>query len=696
MYRKIIAATLISLASLGAAFVLQLSPPVKLFSLKGGDLQFKLFAQSGQADPRIVLITVDQASLDHFEKDNIPFPWPRSLYNPIIEYCTQGGAKALIFDILYNNNSPYGVEVDKDFAAAIKASGRVYLAAAFSRGSDAGVLPDLSRFGLAQQGKAAPSLERKSASLALPPLLDAATGIGNVNSRNDADGVFRRVIPFTTSQGRLIPILGAAAVIGEGSGGRFVENTLVVAGRTIPLDGDGAMLINYHGPRGTYRSYSAANVITSALKSAAGEVPPIPKEAFRDAYIFVGYTALGLFDNKATPLSPISPGMEIHANLLDNILNKDFLTPATRASNLFLSWVAAILVTAGVLLLNSVLAWAAAIVILSGALFFLLWRAFAGGYLVDLWTVTTTILAAVILSSAYRYWVEEKDRRFVAKAFGRYVSPQILAELTAHPETLALGGKKAVLTLLFSDLQGFTTISEKLPPEKVVQFLNLHMTAMSNIIYRHGGTIQTFLGDGIFAFWGAPVENPDHALLACRAAVEMLEENQRLSPELVQAGYEPAVLRIGLNSGPVVVGNMGSAERFDYTPIGDSVNLAARLEGVNKLYKTGILLSASTAAEVGDRLALRRVDKVRVKGKDEPIEIFTPCPDDDLREAAEEAIAAYRSQEWDVAECRFKQILDRWPGDSISSRYLQRITRFRQSPPADGTGWDGSVSLEKM
>jgi adenylate cyclase len=222
------------------------------------------------------------------------------------------------------------------------------------------------------------------------------------------------------------------------------------------------------------------------------------------------------------------------------------------------------------------------------------------------------------------------------------------------------------------------------------------MSAMTKIIYRYGGTVQTFMGDGIFAFWGAPVENPDQAILACRAAVDMQAENKRLKAELQQAGYMPVNLRIGLNTGPVVVGNMGSEQRFDYTPIGDSVNLAARLEGVNKLYKTEILLSATTAQAIGGQIGLRRVDKVRVKGKHEPIEIFTPCADDDLIAVNEAALMAYRDQDWDQADRLFKSILETWPEDSIATRYLERTRLFRQSPPDHGVDWDGSVALEKM
>ncbi len=696
MHRKIITIVLISLVASVLVYLLQLYPPVKIFVLKGDDLQFRLFAKPARADPRIILINVDQASLDHFEKDNIPFPWPRSLYNPIIEYSTAGGAKAVIFDILYNNESPYGVGVDKAFAAAIRASGRVHLAAALSQGKGGEPLTTLSRFGLPYQGTAPASLERFSASFPLPVLLDSAVGIGNVKSRNDADGVFRRVIPFTTATGRLIPVLGASAIASEANQGRFVANALEIGGRSIPINEQGEMLIRFHGPRGTYRSFSAANVIISAMREEKGEAPIIPKDTFRDAYVIVGYTALGLFDNKATPLSPVSPGMEIHANLLDNILNNDFMVPVSKTGNTLFSWLATVLAVVSVFLFNSVLAWAVAIFALLGVAYFTLSLTFAAGQLIGLWSVLTTMVTGLILASAYRYRIEGKDRRFISKAFSRYVSPQVLTELKANPEKLALGGEKAVLTMLFSDLEGFTSISEHLPPEKVVKFLNLHMSAMTKIIYRHGGTVQSFMGDGIFAFWGAPVKNPDQAILACRAAIEMQVENKRLAPELKEAGYVPVNLRVGLNSGAVVVGNMGSEQRFDYTPIGDSVNLAARLEGVNKLYKTEILLSAATAEAIGGQLDLRRVDKVRVKGKEDPIEIFTPCADKSLNKINEAAVMAYRNQDWDGADQRFNSILESWPGDSIATHYIERITRFRKSAPGDGADWDGSVALEKM
>ena len=696
MHKKLITIVLISLVASLLVLILRLYPPVQIFALKGDDLQFRLFSVPEKADPRIILIHVDQASLDHFEKDNIPFPWPRSLYNPIVEYATAGGANAVVFDILYNNDSPYGVAVDKAFAAAIKSSGKVYLAAALNQGNEGDSLAKASHFALSYEGTAPASLERNSASFPLPVLLDSVAGIGNVKSRNDPDGVFRRVIPFTTYQGQLIPVLGAAAIADEATTGHFRDHALEVAGRSIPINAQGEMLIRFHGPRGTYRSFSAANVIISAMQEKKGEQPVISKDVFRDAYVIVGYTALGLFDNKATPLSPVSPGMEIHANLLDNILNNDFMTPVSSMGNTIISWLVAIVAIAGVFLLNSVLAWAAVLLALFAAVYILLSQAFASGHLISVWSVLTTMLTGLILASAYRYRVEGKDRRFIAKAFGRYVSPQILTELKAHPEKLTLGGKKAVLTLLFSDLEGFTSISENLPPEKVVGFLNLHMSAMTRIIYRHGGTVQTFMGDGIFAFWGAPVENPDQAILACRAAIEMQAENKRLKPELEKAGYLPVNLRIGLNSGPVVVGNMGSEQRFDYTPIGDSVNLAARLEGVNKLYKTEILLSAATAEAIGEQLDLRRVDKVRVKGKDEPIEIFTPCADEGLNKTSEAAVMAYRDQDWDRADQLFRSILKSWPDDSIAIHYLERVAGFRQCPPDDGLDWDGSVALDKM
>ena len=245
---------------------------------------------------------------------------------------------------------------------------------------------------------------------------------------------------------------------------------------------------------------------------------------------------------------------------------------------------------------------------------------------------------------------------------------------------------------MFGDLAGFTTMSEHLSPENVAAILNRCLSAVTPIVVHHGGTVDKFIGDCIMAFWGAPLADPDHALNACRAAEAMQQAVAVLREEFERAGRPPVRMRIGINSGTAVVGNMGSADLFDYTAIGDDVNLAARLEGVNKLYGSDVLLAETTAAAVHDRIPLRRVDRVRVKGRHQAVEIYTFLHHPEVEKLNEDAIQAYRERRWDDAESRWRQILDAVPGDPIAVAYLERIAVYRQAPPPDN--WDGAYALE--
>jgi adenylate cyclase len=234
-----------------------------------------------------------------------------------------------------------------------------------------------------------------------------------------------------------------------------------------------------------------------------------------------------------------------------------------------------------------------------------------------------------------------------------------------------------------------------LSPEQVAHLLNEHLTAMTRIVLHHGGTVDKFIGDAIMAFWGAPLEDPDQAFHACQAAWEMQEEMRRMRQEHEDDPAFPSIrMRIGLHSGYAVVGNMGSMDRFDYTAVGDNVNLASRLEGVNKLYGTEVLLSAATAEQLRGRIPLRRVDKIRVKGKTQPIEVYTFAAGPDLGGLDERAITAYHRQQWDEAESLWHKVLLRAPQDGIAALYLKRVAAFRTTPP--GSDWDGSVALDKM
>jgi adenylate cyclase len=315
----------------------------------------------------------------------------------------------------------------------------------------------------------------------------------------------------------------------------------------------------------------------------------------------------------------------------------------------------------------------------------------------DVWLPLGGAMAATVAAYAafggVAFLVEQRRRNEMRRAFGLYVSPEVVDHVMADPERLKLGGERREITAMFTDLQGFTTLSERLEAEQVGRILNIHFTRATAIIKRHGGSVNRFMGDGIMATWGAPLDDPEQAVHACRAACEIQDDMRSLRAKLAAEGLPEIHLRVGIHTSQAVVGNLGSSDRFDYTAIGDGVNLAARLEGVNKLYGTGILVSGETARRLGGALALRSVDRVIVKGKSEAVEIFTPCADAELCEANARAIAAWRARRWDEAEALWKEVAARHPDDSIARIYLERVAAARVAPAA---AWRDAVELEKL
>jgi adenylate cyclase len=291
------------------------------------------------------------------------------------------------------------------------------------------------------------------------------------------------------------------------------------------------------------------------------------------------------------------------------------------------------------------------------------------------------------------YLLEQARRAEITRAFSLYVTPQVVAHMIAHPEQMKLGGERRNITTLFTDLAGFTSISEAHSPEKVAQLLNRHFTAMTDIVLDHHGTVVTFIGDAIMAFWGAPLEDAAQAERCVAAAIAMQQGMEKMRLDFAAEGLPPIHMRVGIHSGSAVVGNLGSAKRFDYTAIGDDVNLAARLEGANKRYGTNILVSGQTVERVGTKIRFRPIDKVIVKGKSVAVEVFTPCDDDQLIEWTTRAMALLRARQWDAASALLEELLVVHPDDTVAALYMQRIATYRLTPP--GENWDGSVELEK-
>jgi adenylate cyclase len=314
----------------------------------------------------------------------------------------------------------------------------------------------------------------------------------------------------------------------------------------------------------------------------------------------------------------------------------------------------------------------------------------------NLWLPALSAMAACaalyLAYGAAAFVVERQRRGEIRRAFSLYVSEEVVDHVMAHPERLALGGERRDVTMMFTDLQGFTTLSEQLDAEQVAHILNEHFTRATAIVKRHGGTVNRFIGDAIMAMWGAPLDDPRQAEHACLAACDMQRDLAELRASLVARGLPPIHMRVGLHSCVAVVGNLGSSDRFDYTAIGDGVNLAARLEGVNKLYGTGILLSGDTAARVGDAVKLRPVDRVIVKGKTEAVDIFTPCDDDAVCASSVRAVEAYRAGRLEESERYWLEVLRRSPDDGVATVYLERIRVLAQG----AAEWREAVELDKL
>lgn len=611
----------------------------------------------GKSSLPITIVGIDEAS---FAQINKRWPWSRDLHARVVDRLHAAGAAVIAFDMIFAEASE--PEQDRAFAAAVGRAGNVVMAADHA----------YQETSLLRQWIRVDPLPELRAAGAMP-------GLATVTL--DADAVVRR-LPDS-----------------DDIFWRRVIQTLIKARPGILETEPGApagAYIRHLGPAHTFPYVSYYQVLQGDQS--------LPPDFFQDQIVLIGRdvraspeAGAAQADMFATPFlggsKLLTPGVEIHATIIENLLAGQAIAPAGNREILVLLTVALLFALPALLRWHPVWggAWFLAVGGMVAATSFLLFERShfwlpAGS--------TLAALATLYLSTAVLSYLGERRRgQEIKGAFAKYVSAQVVEQMIAHPERLRLGGERRELTLLFSDLAGFTSISEKLPPDGVAKVINAYLTEMTRVILAEGGTVDKFIGDAVMAFWGAPLDDADHARHAVRAAIAMQDAMDGLQAEYRAMGLANIGLRIGVNSGPAIVGNMGSEDRFDYTALGDAVNLASRLEGVNKMYGTRILLSETTALELGGALSLREIDRVRVKGKEEPVNIFTPCDDARLIELCAEGLALYRSQDWSAAEIAWKAVLAHSPADGPATVFLERVAHFRAEPP--GAGWDGSVALEK-
>jgi adenylate cyclase len=649
---------LISVFLITALYYTQ-NPFLEAFEARTYDLRFKSLRGPIRAHPDIAIIAIDDKSIKELGR----FPWSRQQYVRLLDRLSEAAPKAVLFDAFFPE--PESAEVDQAFADAIRRAGNVVLATTF----------DFDR-----QSRTTDSTG------SLAPLEQAAAGIGHINLIPEDDGVNRRNLLVIEQDGKQVPSLGLmGAMLALGVKDFSASPFQIRLGQhLIPVGRDGALWINYTGPPGSYPRYSFTDVVN-------GRVAPA---LLRGKTLFLGATALGIYDMRVTPFHSNSPGVEIHATVADDILSGRFIH-RTGLESLF---DIAMILFLGLLTfyLTSRLRLHRAIpvsLLLSGAYVGLSYWMFLQGHWVSMIYPLVAATTALLVGGGFRYLVLERSAREMRAMFSSYLSTKLVNRLEKDPSAAKIGGDNREVTVMFTDIKDFTSFSEKHKPQVVVARLNEYFAAMVQLIHQHDGTVDKFIGDGIMAYWGAPLPQPDHAKRAVACALAMKAAMAQLAAQWEKEGVEPFVIRAGLQSGDVVAGNIGSpGQKMEYTVIGDTVNQASRLEGTAKFYGVDFVVGDSTYLKTCDSFRFRRLDRVRVVGKDIPVAIHelrgsVQEGEDRLERLFAAALALYRQQRWEDAENAFAAILAEFPQDGPSRIYLDRCTHFKTTPvEAD---WDG-------
>jgi adenylate cyclase len=702
LLRKLLLGLIAGMVGASLALLLFLPGWLEVWEAKTWDWRVNAMAKPVKTSDKIRLILLDQNSLDWAKEENgLAWPWPREVYNAIIHFCQRSGAKALAFDVLFTEPSKYGVDDDRVFAAAIHDFKTFVGSVSLSRteGSEQrwpafAPEPAFKLLGLDQWLSATGAGDVAFSRAAFPiPEISAGAGIlGDVHLNPDRDNVYRRAALFHVFDGRMLPSLALGCYLAAQPGTPLKIKTghLTIGSREIPIDRRGNAILNFRGPAGTHKAYSAASVIQSELRIQKGEKPTITDpDAFKDAYVFFGFSAPGLFDLRPTPVSGVYPGVEINATILDNLLADDFIRPVPAAVVIGMTLLIALLAGLATSSVSGIMKSSMVYVFFIAAPVILCLIAYRQGFWLPLVVQETGVAVTLFSAGLIYYTTEGRQKMFIKNAFKQYLSPAVIEELIQHPEHLKLGGERRMLSIFFSDLEGFTGISEALDPEALTVLLNDYLSAMTDIIHEEGGTVDKYEGDAIIAFWNAPLQQSDHALRCVRAALRCQARLAEMRPMFQERLGKDLKMRIGINSGPAVVGNMGSHTRFDYTMIGDAVNLAARLEGINKQFGTYTLISQSTMEQMDGAFPVRELSKVAVVGRREPVVVYEPMLPDDIERRQNqlarfsEGLALFYQGDFSGAEALFSGLAKT---DPAARAYRTKCRELIDHPPEE---WHG-------
>jgi len=715
-------------------------PFLRFMEFKAFDLRM---ISRGKRPPggETVIAAIDEKSLSDLGR----WPWPRTTIAGLVDKLKGYGAKAVGFDIVFSepdqNSSLVAIDdlskevkkigisdrrvqgllskkkliadTDAALAKAIKRAKNVTLGYFFLRSSkEAEHLSEKdfeaaaenianSRYQMIQGETSSDEsgVTAYSAVTNLKPLSAAAENSGYFNAFPDSDGTIRSsplVIKFQDNY--YLPL--SLSLLSQYLDWPMVTLNMAEHGIEgikigdidIPTEESGRMLLNYLGPAKTFPHYSISDIIKGRLSP----------DTFRDKIVIVGATAIGIYDLRVTPYSIVYPGVEIHATAIDNILHSNFLHRSSATSLLDICAIVFFGLLIGIVVprVKAVQGMVLSLLVLTS--FVLIDTLIFSRY--NLWLniiyPVLTMMTIYLGITVYRYVTEEREKKKIRGAFQYYLTASVINEMLKDPSKLKLGGDKKDLTVLFSDIRGFTTISEKMTPEDLVHFLNEYLTAMTNLVFKYDGLLDKYMGDAIMAVFGAPLDQPDHAVRACRTALGMMEELRKLQKKWEEEGRPFLDIGIGINTGDMVVGNMGSDMRFDYTVMGDSVNLGSRLEGINKEYGTNIVISEYTYAAIRDALLCRELDSVRVKGKKLPVKIYELLGE--KKDSAnwekyvslfEKGLSKYKQGLWDEAIAAFRKVIEVRQDDAPAKMYIDRCEELKKNPP-EGP-WDGVFTMTR-
>ncbi len=697
------------------------------------------FLLRGKTTPggEVVIIAIDEKTLDELGR----WPFPRSYFADVVDNLNKMGVRALGFDMIFSEPDIYSgistvdyikrdgerrgfndpkllefydetrelLDNDSRLAESLSGTPAVILGYFFHvkqkdilHMSEVDIEKNIksistSRFRLisydSEDAKRVTFLRMIAPETNIPIISRAAKGFGYFNVFPDGDGTIRWSPLAVKCRDMLYPSFAlelARVYLNAPAPDIYISQDgvykIVVGDIEIPTNAKGELLINYRGPVRTFPYYSFVDILKGR----------VDKEKISGRIAIVGTSAVGTYDLRVTPMGSDFPGTEVNATILDNILHKRFISMPVWAQ--YLDFLVVLLF--GVLLgmvIPRVSAWFGAII---GVFLTAGWILFTQYMFADrnIWIAVLppllTIAVGYTVLNLIRYITVERTGKQIKEAFQFYVPEAVVGEILKNPSMLTLGGDRKEITVLFSDIKGFTSLSEELSPEELVNILNEYLSAMTDVVFSHRGLLDKYIGDAIMAVYGAPLPQPDHPMRACMTAIDMMTELDRLMVKWKTMGRPSLAIRIGINTGYAAVGNMGSKKRFDYTVMGDAVNLASRLENLNKEYETTCLVTEYTYLRVAKEISFRELDLVRVRGKHTPEKIYEMIGrkgQDPQREAMarefERALALVRSRHWDKALKLFEAILAKAPDDVPTQIYLARIEQALVEPlPAD---WDG-------